>query len=60
MSFDFAHHGVKVIPLFHDGSVPGGSVSADTFAAQRANFMTMLQASLPLDGVLLLMHGAEF
>ncbi|MFT4701192.1 MAG: microcystin degradation protein MlrC [Yoonia sp.] len=58
--FDFAFHGIEVIPLFHDRSVPGGPVSAATFAAQRAGFMIMLQASLPLDGVLLLMHGAMF
>ena len=58
--FDFAAHGIAPVPLFHDRSVPGGPVSAATFAAQTAEFMARLRAALPLDGVLLLMHGAMF
>ncbi|MEM1129339.1 MAG: M81 family metallopeptidase [Pseudomonadota bacterium] len=58
--FDFAAGGLEPVPLFWDRSVPGGPVSAETFAAQRADFLAALQAAGPLDGVLLLMHGAMF
>lgn len=58
--FDFAAVGIEAVPLFHDRSVPGGPVSHDTFAEQRQAFMRMLRDALPLDGVLLLMHGAMF
>ncbi len=58
--FDFAAAGITPLPLFHDRSVPGGPVSAATFAAQRDEFMSLLEQQLPLDGVLLLMHGAMF
>ena len=58
--FDFKAHDLLPVPLFHDRSVPGGPVTADTFASQRADFMTALRAALPLDGVLLLMHGAMY
>lgn len=58
--FDFAAHDLDALPIFHDRSVPGGPVSAQTFAAQRQEFMDRLRAAMPLDGVLLLMHGAIF
>lgn len=58
--FDFAGHGLHPVPLFHDRSVPGGPVSRDTFDAQCAEFMARLRDAGPLDGVLLLMHGAMF
>ncbi|PZO66688.1 MAG: microcystin degradation protein MlrC [Paracoccus denitrificans] len=52
--------GVTAVPIFHDRSVPGGPVAADLYAAQRAEFMARIRAALPLDGVLLVMHGAYF
>ncbi|KMW60710.1 hypothetical protein AIOL_000874 [Candidatus Rhodobacter oscarellae] len=58
--FDFAGAGIEAVPLFQDRSVPGGPVAADTFAAQMADFMAALADAGPLDGVLLLMHGAMF
>ncbi|SHJ23871.1 M81 family metallopeptidase [Wenxinia saemankumensis] len=57
---DFAALGLAPLPLFHERSVPGGPVAAGCFAAQRGEFMEALRAALPLDGVLLLMHGAMF
>ncbi|MEM9633791.1 MAG: M81 family metallopeptidase [Pseudomonadota bacterium] len=45
-------------PLFHARSVPGGPVSATCYQAFKSEFMSALQDSLPLDGVLLIMHGA--
>lgn len=59
-NFDFAARGIAPVSLFHERSVPGGPVSSTCFAAQRSEFMAMLRDALPLDGVLLLMHGAMF
>ncbi|WP_134679097.1 M81 family metallopeptidase [Paracoccus ravus] len=53
-------HGVEAVPIFHDRSIPGGPVSPEVFAAQCDEFCARLRAALPLDGVLLIMHGAYF
>ncbi|MHA7772664.1 M81 family metallopeptidase [Roseibium sp. M-1] len=45
-------------PLFHARSIPGGPVSPECYNTFKASFLTELEASLPLDGVLLIMHGA--
>ena len=58
--FDFAGHGIEIIPLFHEASVPGGPVRRQVFEAQCAELLEGIRQSLPLDGVLLLMHGAMF
>ncbi|MDB6178263.1 M81 family metallopeptidase [Paracoccus sp. Z330] len=58
--FDFGACDMQPLPLFHDRAVPGGPVAVATFAAMRNEFMERLRAALPLDGVLLLMHGAMF
>ncbi|MTH76980.1 M81 family metallopeptidase [Paracoccus aestuariivivens] len=52
--------GIEAIPIFHDRSIPGGPVSPDLFAAQCDEFCSRLRAAMPLDGVLLIMHGAYF
>ena len=52
--------GIEAIPIFHDRSIPGGPVSPDLFRAQCDGFCDRLRAALPLDGVLLIMHGAYF
>ena len=46
------------LPLFHVRSVPGGPVSADCYQAFKSDFLKELKQSLPVDGVLLIMHGA--
>lgn len=57
---DFVALGLEPVPLFHESSVPGGPVSADTFHAQCDAFFDQLCAAGPLDGALLLMHGAMY
>ena len=44
--------------LFHARSIPGGPVSPDCYAAFKAEFLLELTRELPVDGVLLIMHGA--
>ncbi|MFB2595085.1 M81 family metallopeptidase [Paracoccus sp. p4-l81] len=57
---DFAAHGITPIPIFHDRATPGGPVDPAVFAAQKAAFLDGLRAAMPLDGVLLILHGAYF
>ncbi|WP_029063011.1 M81 family metallopeptidase [Labrenzia sp. DG1229] len=45
-------------PLFHARSIPGGPVSTGCYLTFKSGFLAELQASLPVDGVLLIMHGA--
>lgn len=51
---------IDAVPIFHDRSLPGGPVDPALFAAQVGEFVTRLKAAGPLDGVLLIMHGAYF
>lgn len=50
--------GVEHLPLLHARAVPGGPVARHTYEAFKAEFLALLQASLPLDGLYLAMHGA--
>ncbi|MES0808725.1 M81 family metallopeptidase [Roseibium sp. SCPC15] len=45
-------------PLFHARSVPGGPVSASCYQTLKSRFLSALQETLPVEGVLLIMHGA--
>jgi microcystin degradation protein MlrC len=51
---------VRFIPTIVAQAVPGGPVDQATYAAIKANFLEMIQALLPLDGLFLPMHGAMF
>lgn len=57
---DFAAHGIEAVPLLHERAVPGGPVLLDLYRAQCDDILQALRDALPLDGVLLLMHGAYF
>ena len=46
------------LPLFHARSIPGGPVSRDCYQAFKSAFLAELGGKLPVDGVLLIMHGA--
>ena len=50
--------GLHLAPIFHDRSVPGGPVAREVWDRQCAEFLSRLDAAMPLDGALLLMHGA--
>ncbi|MCL6707176.1 M81 family metallopeptidase [Pseudomonas sp. R2.Fl] len=57
--FDFlATEGVEPLPLLHARAVPGGPVARATYEAFKAEFLDLLKASLPVDGLYLAMHGA--
>ncbi|MFP5078431.1 M81 family metallopeptidase [Rhizobium sp. YIM 134829] len=57
--FDFLPtEGVQLLPLLHARAVPGGPVSRKAYEHFKADFLQRLEASLPLDGLYLAMHGA--
>ena len=49
---------VQVLPLLHARAVPGGPVERETYETLKADLLSRLEASLPVDGVYLAMHGA--
>ncbi|OCJ13046.1 microcystin degradation protein MlrC [Rhizobium sp. AC44/96] len=50
--------GIEHLPLLHARAVPGGPVSRVAYEAFKNEFLDLLKASLPLDGLYLAMHGA--
>ncbi len=50
--------GTNFRPLFHARAIPGGPVSPECYRAFKTRFLDGLSRELPLDGVLLIMHGA--
>lgn len=49
---------VEPLPLLHARAVPGGPVSRVAYESFKAEFLGLLKACLPLDGLYLAMHGA--
>jgi microcystin degradation protein MlrC len=57
--FNFlAAEGIEHLPLLHARAVPGGPVSRTAYEAFKTEFLDLLKAALPLDGLYLAMHGA--
>ncbi|MCA9983876.1 MAG: M81 family metallopeptidase, partial [Anaerolineales bacterium] len=48
----------QFLPLLHARALPGAPVAAHTYQNIKTEFLTRLQAALPLDGVYLDLHGA--
>lgn len=49
---------VEIAPLIYAGACPGGEVSADCYRELKGELLERLRAALPVDGVLLPLHGA--
>lgn len=57
--FDFLDaEGVEHLPLLHARAVPGGPLARATYEGFKAEFLERLEATLPIDGLYLAMHGA--
>ncbi|MCK7611574.1 M81 family metallopeptidase [Roseibium sediminicola] len=52
--------GVSFCPLFHARAIPGGPVDPDCYEGFKTAFLQELRAAMPVDGVLLIMHGAMY
>jgi microcystin degradation protein MlrC len=50
--------GVEHLPLLHARAVPGGPVSRVAYDTFKSEFLDLLKAALPIDGLYLAMHGA--
>ena len=48
------------LPTLHTRAIPGGPVARETYENFKAEFLTRLQTSLPIDGLYLAMHGAMY
>jgi microcystin degradation protein MlrC len=50
--------GVELVPTTYGGVNPGGRVSREAFDLLRDEIVNGIRAALPIDGVLLVLHGA--
>ena len=57
---NFKKYQIKAYPIFFDKSVPGGPIQYSFFKERNKKFLKILKSKLPLDGVLLIMHGAMY
>lgn len=48
------------LPTLHTRAIPGGPVARETYEQFKAEFLSRLQAQLPIDGLYLAMHGAMY
>ena len=53
-----ARLGVELLPTTYGAAVPGGRVSREAFDMLRGEILDGIRAALPVDGVLLGLHGA--
>jgi microcystin degradation protein MlrC len=53
-----AERGCAAIPLLYASTCPGGYITADCYAQLKGELLERLSAALPVDGVLLPLHGA--
>jgi len=53
-----AQAGYIPVPLMYAAATPGGTVTLDAYETLTSNLLARLRASLPVDGVLLSLHGA--
>jgi microcystin degradation protein MlrC len=50
--------GLQVVPLYATFAVPSGTISAQAFERISKELLSSISAALPLDGLLLALHGA--
>ena len=60
IKFPFEKKNIETIPIFFSKSVPSGPIDSGFYRQIKNQFMSKLKSVSPLDGVLLLMHGAMF
>ena len=51
-------YGYELVPLFGADATPSGTVEAEAYAALVDELLDTIRAALPLDGLLLALHGA--
>jgi microcystin degradation protein MlrC len=53
-----ASYGWQLLPTLYGTSLPGGLVAEEAYQSMLGGLIRRLEAALPLDGVLLMLHGA--
>lgn len=53
-----AEEGLEVVPLYATFAVPSGTIAAEAYERITGELLAEVQASLPLDGLLIALHGA--
>ncbi|HZZ77975.1 MAG TPA: M81 family metallopeptidase, partial [Gemmataceae bacterium] len=53
-----ARHGFELVPLLWTFAYPGGLIARTDYETLKAEFLDRLRNALPVDGVLLDLHGA--
>ena len=51
-------HNIQVVPVMYAEATPGGTITAETYAALLERMWTELEKVLPIDGCLVVPHGA--
>ena len=51
-------YGADIVPLFFAAAHPGGPVTSEAYSSMRAELLGALEQALPVDGVLLPLHGS--
>src|SRR5690606_34837662 len=51
-------HNIQVIPVMYAEATPGGTITADTYTSLSARMWSELEKVLPVDGCLVVPHGA--
>ncbi|MCL5997466.1 MAG: M81 family metallopeptidase [Chloroflexi bacterium] len=54
----FARAGMQAVPLLYAAATPSGIVTHEAYETLLADLLSRLSAMLPVDGVLLILHGA--
>ena len=60
VGFHFDKYEIEVKPIFYHKSIPGGPLETGFYTKTKGDFMEQIREACPLDGVLLLMHGAMY
>lgn len=60
VNFPFEDYNIIAKPIFFKKSVPGGPVDNSFYIKVRNQFINSIKDEYPLDGMLLLMHGAMY
>ncbi|HEU5431322.1 MAG TPA: M81 family metallopeptidase, partial [Thermomicrobiales bacterium] len=50
--------GAELAPLLVASACPGGTITADCYRRLKTELLELLRAAMPVDGVLLALHGA--
>ena len=60
IGFPFEKFKIDAKPVFFEKSIPGGPVDSEFYTKKREKFLTQISEICPLDGILLIMHGAMY